>query len=368
MTNKAIITICYIDDDRAELDKLGSLLESTSQLQVKTSLPSSWLESRSEIQNQHFDLYLVDYELSKAISKSEIIDYSGNVLAAYIREVATDYPIVLLTKPSLIAPATRDEHLVDYPLLDDIIYKDEFETLQKTKTLINRLLQLALGYREIRQIAQSNSSWAGILDLLKAKPDERDWLALAQPPVHPSPSGVTWRTAPLARWIIRVLLEYPGILLDPLYAATSLQVSQEAFLGKEVQSLFEQARYEGVFADLTPGGHWWASRLEKIALEFTATTDYADHFEGIFYRKEGIALQPAKSIVTSDLPGNTVCYVLREPVRFEYSLAYRPDNRPAIMQPARISFKAIQERNDVPTEYIEDADEDYLNSIRKMQL
>lgn len=367
MTNITKARTCYIDDDAGELNRIAGLLERTSKLSVKPYLPSSWLSDDAS-RRKLYDLYLVDYELSKATADSGPIAHTGNLLAAYIRELASEYPIVLLTKTSLIEPATRDEHLSNYPLLDDIIYKDDLDSFSQTQEVAHRLLQLAVGYSEIRRVAESMANWNGILLLLQAEAQDREWLALAQPPLHQTADGARWRTSPLARWITQVFLEFPGIVLDPLYAATSLQISTDAFLSREVQHIFGRAKYTGVFADLSAKGYWWASRLEQIALEYTETTDYAERFGSVFQTKEGIPLEAAKSIVKSDLPGNSVCHVLREPVRFEYTLAYRPDNRPAIMLPARISFKAIQERNDVPTEFIEDADAQRLNNIRKMRL
>src|SRR5690606_30743869 len=206
------ISICYIDDDANELRQISELLTNTLLLDVRSFTPSAWLSIDAPRRSQ-YDLFLVDYELSKATSDSGPIAHTGNLLAAYIREIAGEYPVVLLTKTSLIEPATRGEHLANYPLLDDILYKDHLSTATSTKEIANRLRELALGYSKIRAMAESERNWDGILYLLQARAQEREWLALANPPLYPSSSGALWRVSSLAIWIIQVLLEYPGIIL-----------------------------------------------------------------------------------------------------------------------------------------------------------
>jgi hypothetical protein len=56
--------------------------------------------------------------------------------------------------------------------------------------------------------------------------------------------------------------------------------------------------------------------------------------------------------------------VLRKPVKREFSLPYHPDSRPAVMDEARVSYKAIRESNDVFEEFF---DEQHRQLVRKIQ-
>ena len=47
-------------------------------------------------------------------------------------------------------------------------------------------------------------------------------------------------------------------------------------------------------------------------------------------------------VVSGKKPADWVCYALEEPVRIEYTLPYFPDSRPRIMDPARVSHKAVR--------------------------
>jgi hypothetical protein len=70
-------------------------------------------------------------------------------------------------------------------------------------------------------------------------------------------------------------------------------------------------------------------------------------FSKYWERKFGEKLQQSKCIVKNDSPADTVCYLLKQPMMLKYSIRYYPDDRPDMMDEARVSFKAIQTRNDV---------------------
>ncbi len=175
-----------------------------------------------------------------------------------------------------------------------------------------------------------------------------------------------WNPARLANWIRHTIVDYPGILYDPIYAATELRISIESFLSDAVQNIFSDAKYTGIFSPVE--GRWWKQRLIKIAIEYSGGYDYTEKFVEAFQKDKGIILNPSISIVRNETPADTVCYIYHEPVMFEYSVAYRPDNRPPIMDPARVSFKAIQQSDEVQSEFLDGVDEEFLNQIRGMDL
>lgn len=76
-------------------------------------------------------------------------------------------------------------------------------------------------------------------------------------------------------------------------------------------------------------------------------------------------LEPSRDEETGTTPADTVCYVLGIPIRIENSLPYRPDDRPAIMDEARISFRAIRESNCFDERYLDPADRLLVGEIQK---
>jgi hypothetical protein len=81
-----------------------------------------------------------------------------------------------------------------------------------------------------------------------------------------------------------------------------------------------------------------------------------------------IDLELAKSIVREEMPADAVCYIYHKPVMYKYTVAYRPDNRPPVMDPARVSYKALQQSDQVQWDLIEGVSDELLEKIREMQL
>ncbi len=55
-----------------------------------------------------------------------------------------------------------------------------------------------------------------------------------------------------------------------------------------------------------------------------------------------IEAPPSKCVYSGKPFADTVCCVLRKPVLRQYSLSYFPDNRPKVMDEARVSFSAFR--------------------------
>ncbi len=359
------ITILYIDDDATELRRIKALLEASGRLRVVAEIPKASISANIESANLP-NLFLIDYELSKIQDDNSSVDYNGTTLSAAIRGVANNWPVVLLSKKSLIDPGKRHEHLAEFQLIDEIIYKDSLGDMDSLSRIVDLIVSLSEGYQRLRDIVVQSPNWDGVMAALTASPEETEQLTLANPPLYPQQGRSIWTPSRLADWICHTVLEYPGILYDEVYAATALRISVESYLSQEVQAVFQSAKYTGVFS--SRGQRWWKQRLERIAIEFVGDLNYADRFAEVFLRKQGIFLSPSVSIVRNESPADAVCYIYHKPVMFEYTVAYRPDNRPPIMEPARLSFKAIQQSNEFQREFVEGVDEELLRQIREMDL
>src|SRR6266498_2500910 len=327
MTTIDPITILYIDDDATELRRIKALLEASGRLRVVAEIPKASISANIESANLP-NLFLIDYELSKIQDDNSSVDYNGTTLSAAIRGVANNWPVVLLSKKSLIDPGKRHEHLAEFQLIDEIIYKDSLGDMDSLSRIVDLIVSLSEGYQRLRDIVVQSPNWDGVMAALTASPEETEQLTLANPPLYPQQGRSIWTPSRLADWICHTVLEYPGILYDEVYAATAL----------------------------------------RIAIEFVGDLNYADRFAEVFLRKQGIFLSPSVSIVRNESPADAVCYIYHKPVMFEYTVAYRPDNRPPIMEPARLSFKAMQQSNEFQREFVEGVDEELLRQIREMDL
>jgi CheY-like chemotaxis protein len=359
------IKVLYIDDDPEEVRRIKTLLETSGFLHIVGREPQYNIVENFDV-NDLPDLFLIDYELSKPFGDNPPAQYSGITLTAAIRDVANNYPIVLLSKRSILDPVREQEHLDELQLIDQLLFKDSLTDRERLNQTVDLIVGLAKGYQILRQTAQAEPNWDGLLMILGALPEEAEFLRIANPPLFLQKQRSIWSPSRLAIWIRHVLITYPGILYDPVYAATELRISVKSFLSEEVQALFMDAKYTGVFSQ--GESRWWKQRLEKNAMDYVGGMDYAEKFALVFKEKTGKTLDPSVSIVRNETPADAVCYIYHQPVLFEYTVAYRPDNRPPIMEPARVSFKAIQQSNEVQLAFLDGVDDDFLNQIRGMEL
>lgn len=353
----------YVDDKEDEAERIKVVLESSGRLDVSIEFPPP--DIGAALPSDLPELFLIDYLLDAMQEQDRHANYTGSTLSAAIRDQAPDHPIALISKKSIVNARKRQALQSDLPI-DRIFYKAEV-TKDPTQ-VITEMESLASGFQCLRHLPYDQRDWSSLLGALQASSEESDLLRKAAPPLRVSveQGKSTWRVSELADWVQSTLLAYPGILFDPMFSATELRIDVTGFLLSEVQDLFTEARYTGVFAP--PEGRWWRERLWRIAMEYVEDRDFADLFALAFRECTGIELAPAVSIVGGEVPADTVCYIYHQPVMYKYTLAYRPDNRPPVMDPARVSYKAIQQSNEVQIALVEGAGDELVNRIRAMEL
>ena len=312
------IRIVLIDDsgtDRARLsDKIGSL----GDLDV-VALPPPIDLDLSGILGVSAELFLIDYELDTQQPDDSFANYQGMTLAARLREKTPEYPIVLLTRPDLQAWSSAQRIARFRGSFDYILYKEEIEK-QPAKTL-NSLESLAEGYETLRECKERSVD--SLLKLLKTDERGQENALLAIPPSD------DWVAVEAATWIRSVLLHYPGILYDSKHAATALGISFDSFEQPLVLNLLKGAKYQGPFAK--EKCRWWRHGLFGIAASLCVGTDSVlDPVRGFrVAASEALDLQLEPSIdeETGIAPADTVCYILKVPVRIEQSLPLQDQMR-----------------------------------------
>jgi len=353
MTTKVL----YVDDEIArpgrDARKIQELLNREDEFECELRPPPKVF---SDLPTELPDALLVDLDLATAPADGEPVSYFGSTLAAEMRMRHPACPIILVTRPHVIAgKSSLLEKSMD---VDLIIFKDQI--VQNPDGIRAKIVALIQGFQDLEAIA--GQEWQSVLGLMGANEQEANLLREAAPPLE----GKQWNISQVARWIRNVVMGFPGILYDTLTAATRLGISEEAFRNPNVQQLMEPAKYTGVFG--TYKERWWRDRVFSIAqsliVEQGLRGPVFQKFTEAFKARLGEDLDPAICIYDGTPIADWVCYIYRQPVKQRNSIPYYPDSRPAVMDQARVSFKAIRE-SDKFDERLVDSDS-YETVVKKL--
>lgn len=352
---KEEIRVLFIEDDPEDKDRYTRLLSEIGKINVTSIYPPKNVEELCLAPPP--DIILIDYRLTRPQPSGISASYRGGTIANYIREQ--------LPKTPLLTFSTRDV-LNSFPN-----YEEEIQAVDYVlyKVDVNReplywksfLISLVQGFREL--VESSPIQWKSVIQLLKANSTEEEDLQRSSPPR--TMNGKNWSIHSIVKWIFRVLFRYPGIFYDSLYASAALGIKEQDFLQKDVQLFFGDAIYSGVFANIKK--LWWRDRLQEIALSYIRDAKLppilSESFMIAFEKKTGKKQNPSICVFSKEKNADTICCILREPVKMKYTLGYLIDDRPESMDPARISFKAILEE-DIDEDLFPRADAERLDYIR----
>lgn len=351
------IRALYIDDeiDRPGRDaqKIRELLAVPGELEVNLQYPPKSFIGF----DTNFDVVLVDLDLSTPMPDGGVVGYFGTTLASEIRMRNPSSPIILITRPNVISGKTQlllDDVGIDYIVYKDDINKDPLKVRAKILSLCNGFAELAH--------AQSQD-WPTLVNLMGADEEEAKSLREAAPPMEKG----KWDIPQTSRWIRNIILEYPGILYDELTSATRLGISTASFNLPAVQGLFERAKYTGVFNSYRQC--WWRGRLfyiaQQLILKHTIQGSIPEKFRVAFQKEYGLELEPSICVFDGEPTADWVCYILNQPVKQRNSIPYYPDRRPAVMDQAKVSFKAIRKSGDFDETLVDAQSYEIVKSLWK---
>jgi hypothetical protein len=380
--------IIYIDDqaDDGKAERYRERLARSEDIHCVLVPPPKYITGIGEIEvsdegsivDNPPSLFLVDQDLMS-------VDYYGSTLVAQIRSQFPEYPIVIITRRTVLknlGPEKSRQLVEEMQTFDDFILKDMLD--DDPTGIQKRLIALSEGFSALREIR--DRTWVSLVEAMKADEEEADLLRETAPPLpKPLPKSravhgdeeeaqeevpkVNWTVTGAAHWIRGVIISYPGILYDALHSATRLGISVDAFMREDVQREFEGCAYGGVFAP--HDGRWWKGRLlgaaQELILEQELEGQINKTFAQAFSRKHGVDLEPATCVWDSSPSADQVCYVLQDSVKTEHSLRYYPDNRPSVMDHARVSFRAIQESDDFDDDFLDSNGRKLLAKIQDLE-
>lgn len=363
-------TVWYVDDEKRPAERLIRRLnrvgnEEHDSLHVEYLSPPKSFPIQVDLPEP--EMFFVDYQLDNVQEAGDKVGYTGRTVAAWLRDAYTDHPIVLVTRQrALTDDPDRLRRLTESLLFDDYIPKSDIN--EQPDEVTRRCVALIEGFKRLRD--EPNKSWRSLTELMGALSDEeRSRLREALPPVGNKKTPSEWEVTEAAQWLLDVVLTYPGILYDELHAATYLGLSVESFRHPEVQRRVERAHYTGVLGSLQD--RWWRNRLTEVAqgelskAKFRQGSSINRNFLEAVAKNGGPQLEPSVCAESNTTPADRVCFILRQPVKSEYSLVYRPDGRPAVMEDARVSFKAIRESNNYVEQYFDPTDRKLLRRLQR---
>lgn len=292
----------------------------------------------SEINNLGCDIFITDLNLAQA--KLDQMTYSGKTLSSEYRLNFPSTPILLITQKEIIAAKAKNLR-TDNTDFDLIWYKRD--AWEKKDQFIREIKSLISGFHSL---SSSQLDWSGIQDVMKTgSGEEYNQLREANPPIHRD----NWTISEIAEWIRSTVIQFPGVLLDDCHAAVRIGMNPDDFASdSDLHQLFEDAQYTGVFHEF--GRRWWKNRFLEIASEFILEHDSSQSvlsgFVPVFNSVYNKDLQHSYCIWDEKPIAETMCYILHQPVKLRNSLLYRPDNRPSIMEAARVSRTAIVGSNE----------------------
>jgi len=343
------LKILFLDDNQTELEKYSRLFSSNpfakSHFIFHTLLINTLDISQLKLDFKP-DLLLIDFRFD--LPGGEDTFYDGYVLSTALRNIYKETPIVLFTRKDIFNIQKFPRNIID--IVDDIYYKNEF--LINELDYLHQIFSLATGYKSLVEVKEKK--WESLLKLIKAPKEAEFDLLNANKPIM---NEGNWSVIDSANWIRKTLLKYPGILYNELNTSTFLGISVDAFL--EIQGNFEEVLFTGIFQ--SDKKYYWKSLVRKIAVDLmnSQNINLPTHigFSLAFEKVCGKKLDPSLCVYSGEENADRICYVLNKPVKTKYSFMYNIDDRPDVMDVARVSWKAIQTTNEV--------NEDSLNPIAK---
>ena len=340
------IKLVLIDDDKGDLQKYANIfqlgLKDEYNISVKQITVEEINNNTSILDSLDSDALLVDQELFRIESGNNILVINGVTLSMHLRQKYPNIPIFIFTNNKI--PNIKESNYFDSEeYIDEFLIKGDYADIKLIKE--SEFLKIVEGYQNLRE--HEIKSFDDIISALSLP--ERNFEYIRDDVLETIPQKFLnskisiLHYYKIAKWIRKTLMNYPGLLYDDIHAATFFGISVNSFREKSIQEFFKSAKYKGLFSN--DKEMWWKSELIECSDDFLDIDErqmpYSQGFQKGWEKKTGDKLDPAVCVYSNKTPADWICCVLNEPVMIKYTLRYLKDNRPSVMDEARICFKAI---------------------------
>lgn len=196
-----------------------------------------------------YDLILIDHNFGG----TQDTRLTGATVAESIRDRIKNRPIIAIT------------NVPDIDIHKQSAYDDVIEFTRDISRKTDYLKSISEGYHVLSKKALADID--DLLKLMKAPKDDHERIKKIMP--HELKSNITDPSFAYQffKWSRFKFMERPGFLLDRLWASTLLGIKENRF--SVVESLFEKAKYSGIFSK-TSSDLWWQSQIKKLLFDTLA--------------------------------------------------------------------------------------------------
>ena len=265
-----VIKYLYLDDEQLTTVEpyRDIVVGSSKELNIDIEHPgdfANYTELIEKIKTKKYQGLILDWRLDDVSSK-KTKKKAVSRAAALAQEIRTreaekkmlSLPIVIWSQENRL----KNSYKSDFTSHDlfNLVYKKE-EIAQNAVKIHDELLSLASGYKKINKFRAENKSF-NLGTLLNSK---NNYIDIRIQEYFSSNIQTVHQTA---RFIIRELLERPGLLIDELFLAARLGVDKDGSKDwDELINTLKKHKYSGPFSDAWQ--RWWAYNIEK---DWWATT------------------------------------------------------------------------------------------------
>lgn len=250
--------IC-IDDMPNEVKRATDrLTDAAESLEIETQAPIEFSKQVGVFvqrrRDKKLDGIILDLRLDQSSpTGSRPVDYKAQRLASELRTKMAggslrDFPIVLWSISQKFA-RSYEKDIASHDLFDLVFNKDELHSAGEIQLAADQLVSLSKGYDSITN-ASAGAVRSG--DLLKTPSgvviDTRITASLGRPSVR-LPVHV------IARFILKKLVEHPGLLVDQLMLCARLGLDETSFESSGLDKGLDKFTYKGPFGDAWK--RWW---------------------------------------------------------------------------------------------------------------
>lgn len=353
----------FVDDEHKQY---ALLLSTNGILEFQFQLVTELTDQALAIKAAEPTVVALDYRLDEVTPGVRAgHTYKGSGLAQFLRDGAIgspeeDFAIVLVSNEvkleTFYAPDKTAHDLFD------MVYSKELVT-QARDRIRAELCALSAAYLYLRDLKQSYQPMA----ILSAGEQEQDQVL-----VQEITAALGQASAPhiVSKYILRNIIERPGLLLNNADAAAALGIEVPSFEQLIAQLVDIGLDYRGIFS----GGwqRWWANRIEDWGAGVVGTSlfglnaqERAERFSAFF----GVALQPAPSPWNGSLTEaiSFACASCNRPTELRRSLAAFEAKVPKFAKRRRICWDCIQTDRYLEEPYhylIDESDEPLVADIK----
>lgn len=275
MSDGALPRAVLVDDDASEGDSIAKVLDDGATLACSAQQPAEGFDAtvsalRDALGDAGPRVALLDYRLDDhELSDGGQAQFRGGTVAGFLRDVAPEVPIVLVTSDEKLRAWVQTRPGVE-DVFDWTLVKQEIVRRGRVGALRAQVADIARTWATLTMASETATAlWEELAVVLDADPRLLEPFArLETRPPRPDVPGA------VARWLLHRVLEWDGPLVRDAQARAVLGTTAASFERSEVQAWLGNARYAGPLQAF--GRRWWAARLHDALARAAGATRPAE--------------------------------------------------------------------------------------------